>query len=443
MSRFSPEAVYSDTLDESGTLAMLARKLGLRFEDGEFRTEDGARVDQVELMRYAFGTPRHPGKAARIFGRLLDRGLNVGKAVDPARLRPSILNYELTPLREQDFARFLETGAISAQRWPGFGKRYLGGMALTRIAGRRMLMLNTRAMRDQWIAHFEQFATNVRIIQERTPAHIEVTVFEPNGVERASIEIYSYARRHDFKDAQYVICLYDESHHLPSNRAYRHAFVACEFRMGQSASARREDQRAEWINKLTGEPVGTDWAPHIQTGLLRRVPVRVLLVRDREHKCRLANHLTGGKRAIVFCDALADGRQMAQRYGMAFIHSGTKQPLTVLAQHRRVAKSRVGDAGIDVPDLQVVVDLSFLGGSRAQSLQRFGRLLHSTASQEYVILMTEREYARFAKRVRVLEDMGFACGLERAPEIEDPGRNRVIGDRAKNWSVLFGRSLAA
>lgn len=445
VSRFSPDGIYAEEANETASLAMLADKLGLRFEDGEFRSADGRTLDNIDLMRYAFGTSRNPGRAARIFGKLLDKGLGVPKvsSVDPARLRPNLLGYELTAMQEADFQVFLANGSVSSERWPGYGKRYLGAMALTRIPGRHMLMVNTRAVRDQWVMHFEAYAPSATVRKHRKPVHTEVTIRDADGGVRSVIEIYSYATHHDFEDDGYVVCLYDESHHLPSNRAHRHAFVPCEFRMGQSASAIREDRRADWIRKLTGNEVGADWAPHVANGTLPTVPIRVLLVRDLEHKHRLANRLTENKRAIVFCEAIADGRELQRRYGMPFIFSETAEPLAVIAAHPRVAMSRVGDAGIDVPDLEVVVDLSFLGGSRAQSLQRFGRLLHSTQREEHIILMTDLEYQKRLKRIEILETKGFACRVERAPEIPDDCVARTAGDPANDWLLLLGHRRAA
>ncbi len=445
VSRFAPEGVYADDADETASLAMLADKLGLRFEHGEFLSADGRKLDNIELMRYAFGTSRNPGRAARIFGKLLDKGLGVPKVsgVDPARLQPNLLGYELTAMQEADFQAFLANGSVSSERWPGYGKRYLGAMALTRIGGRHMLMVNTRAVRDQWVAHFEAYAPGTVVRKHWKPLHTEVTIREANGRGRSVIDIYSYATRHAFKDERYVVCLYDESHHLPSNRAHQHAFVPCEFRMGQSASAIREDQRADWIRKLTGAAVGADWAPYVADGTLPTVPIRVLLVRDLEHKYRLANRLTENKRSIVFCEAIADGRELQRRYGMPFIYSETTEPLAVIAANPRVAMSRVGDAGIDVPDLEVVVDLSFLGGSRAQSLQRFGRLLHSTRREEHIILMTDVEYQRRTKRIEILEAKGFACRVERAPVIPDECIARAGGDPANDWLLLLGHRRAA
>lgn len=444
-SRYAADGVYSDTADETATLEMLAEKLGIRFEDGTFVAENGHALDSIELMRYAFGTSRNPGRAARLFGRLLDKGLSVPavSAVDPARLRSNLLSYELTAMQEEDLRVFLANGSISSERWPGYGKRYLGAMALTRIPGRHMLMVNTRAVRDQWVRHFEGFAPSTEIRRCWKPLHTTVTIREPEGNVRSVIDIYSYATRHDFKNDRYVICLYDESHHLPSNRAHRHAFVPCEFRMGQSASAMREDSRDDWIRKLTGRAVGSDWAPHVANGDLQAVPIRVLLVHDLEHKYRLADCLTRNKRAMVFCEALADGRELERRYGMPFVYSETREPLRVIQANPRVAVSRVGDAGIDVPDLEVVVDLSFLGGSRAQSLQRFGRLLHSTRRTEHVILMTALEYEKRARRVQVLREKGFACRVEHAPEVPTAESSEKHGDPANDWSILFGRQRAA
>ena len=57
--------------------------------------------------------------------------------------------------------------------------------------------------------------------------------------------------------------------------------------------------------------------------------------------------------------------------------------------------------------LQFFRNHSGLFGSRVQSLQRLGRLLHSEVGRFHVILMTPAERERFGKRVDVLRAKGF------------------------------------
>jgi hypothetical protein len=102
------------------------------------------------------------------------------------------------------------------------------------------------------------------------------------------------------------------------------------------------------------------------------------------------------------------GRQELElRYGIPFIHSQTST-LRVLRSAKSMVLSRVGDAGISVPHCEVTVDHSGLFGSRIQSLQRLGRLMHSDRAKYHCILMTREErFDRFAGRVEAIRKKGF------------------------------------
>ena len=98
-----------------------------------------------------------------------------------------------------------------------------------------------------------------------------------------------------------------------------------------------------------------------------------------------------------------------------FISSRTKDKLKVLRSAKSMVLSRVGDAGISVPHCQVTVDHSGLFGSRIQSLQRLGRLMHSQRALYHCILMTHEErYERFAARVEAIKAKGFPVEEVRA-----------------------------
>jgi len=76
----------------------------------------------------------------------------------------------------------------------------------------------------------------------------------------------------------------------------------------------------------------------------------------------------------------------------------------------------VGDAGISIPTCEVTVDHSGLFGSRIQSLQRLGRLMHSDRGLYHCILMTHEErYERYAKRIEAITKKGFEVTEELAP----------------------------
>jgi hypothetical protein len=177
------------------------------------------------------------------------------------------------------------------------------------------------------------------------------------------------------------------------------------------------------VSKMTGALVGEDWRQQMATGIVKRIPVKVFLVEDAEHKHEVVGQLLHKHASVVvLCEALADGRELELRYGIPFVHSKTKHKLQLLRASQSMVLSRVGDAGISVPHCEVTVDHSGLFGSRIQSLQRLGRLMHSDRALYHCILMTRVErYERFAARVEAIRAKGF----EVTEEVASRGRATV------------------
>ena len=62
---------------------------------------------------------------------------------------------------------------------------------------------------------------------------------------------------------------------------------------------------------------------------------------------------------------------------------------------------------MSIPDLQRVIEIDFLFGSRRQEGQRLGRLFHSEEKGEHIILMTEKEFEDYGKRLYAIQEKGF------------------------------------
>ena len=73
--------------------------------------------------------------------------------------------------------------------------------------------------------------------------------------------------------------------------------------------------------------------------------------------------------------------------------------------------SRIGDRGLDLPDLTLVVEVAGAGASREQFAQRVGRLLHGTFSGEFHTVFTPEEAEKFRPRI-------FGVEAELAGEVE-------------------------
>lgn len=412
VSRYSDEGLFTDLPPgDDEVIDIQARKLGLRWVAGALRTPAGDAVEDGEILRYLFGVGRRTSRSIATFERLLQAGLGaVGTApIDGAALLPNILDFELRPDQESVLAAWVQTGALTAAQAMSFGKSVVGMAILTRVAGRHLLVVDTQLNREQWIERFVRHAPRVVVHRRTRPTRVEMVVFDRDNRERCSVEIYTYMTRAQLA-GEWVIGCFDEVHRLPAAMAHRLALVPTRYRLGLSATAdMREDGRGALVSKMTGRMVGDDWGEQLRSGVVRRIPVRVLIVEDREHKHEVVGDLLREHgRVAVLCEALEDGRELEMRYGIPFIHGATKNKLQVLREARSVVLSRVGDAAISMPHCEVTIDHSGLFGSRIQSLQRLGRLMHSDRARYHCILMTHAErYARFAKRVEAIKAKGF------------------------------------
>lgn len=405
--------------DNDELLDIQARKLGLRWVDGGLLDASGRPVADKDIVQTVLARGRC-GKGISAFAKLVETGLSVATsgAVAPERLLGNILALELRKDQEEAFQQFLASGAMTAAQAMSFGKSTLGLMAMTRIAGRHLLMVDTVLNRDQWIEKFSALAPKVNVKRFARPSRTEVEVFDFNGRLRSSIDIFSYLTKAKLDEGNWVVGCFDEVHRLPARFSYHHVFAKTEFRLGMSSTAdERADGRGRLISKMTGPLVGDDWRPQMDSGSVKRIPVKVLIVEDVLHKHELVGQLFREHRSVVvMCESLEDGRELELRYGVPFVHSGTKNKLAVVRASRNVILSRIGDAGLSIPDCEVTVDHSGLFGSRIQSLQRLGRLMHSNNAKYHCILMTKVErYERFGRRVEAIRKKGFEVSEEVAP----------------------------
>ena len=413
VSRFSEEGVFS--FEDPGnveTLNHIAGKLALKFVDGKFVDAGGHRLDDADVMRYVFSTHRNPATAVTVFRKLLASGLRI---IDDSPVRaedqaPNLLGYELAPEQQRVFGEFTACGNIGIYWPPGSGKQYLGCYAMTTIRGPHRLFVHSDTIRDGWLEHLQRYAPFVTIQKRSKPTRCVVTVFESNsGAVRSTIEIWNYRTRYSFGDSPCQIACFDEAHFLPGNHAHKLAMLNSRYRIALSATPYRGDGREALLESMTGKSLGKEWGKTNAAGReIPRIPIKVMIVRDVEAKFAAIQQLTkrSGK-TLIFSEGLADGKRIAYENGIPFVFSETKDRLPILRSNRVVCISRVGDCGLDIADLATCIEFSGLGGSRAQSLQRVGRLLHSRTARQHIVLMTAKELALFSRRLEVLEEKGF------------------------------------
>jgi DNA excision repair protein ERCC-3 len=136
------------------------------------------------------------------------------------------------------------------------------------------------------------------------------------------------------------------------------------------------------------------------------------------------------QKALVFVDFLDQGREISAALDAPFISGETPHH----ERERRFREfregaldtlvvSRVGDEGIDLPDAQLAIVASGLGGSRRQGTQRAGRTMRPGGRALMYVLATrgtrEEEFAR--QQMRYLAGKGVQVREHTVDDPDDEG----------------------
>ena len=301
-------------------------------------------------------------------------------------------DFTLRDYQEDAWQEFLKYSNIGAFFPPSTGKTFLGLWAMTHLKGPHLVVVPTRLLVEQWKERIELY-TDLR------PDEYDVFTYY-KGIKT---------------DKKYRLMIVDEVHHLPSNEFSKLAVVPRDYCIGLSATPQREDNREEFIFALTGKPVGLAWESFKKLGIISNPPLHVWIVKtDNERMNRVETLLQDQRNTLIFADSIDMGKQYAKKFNIPHIYGDTKQRLSKIQDNPVSIVSRVADEGVSLPDIERVIEISWLHGSRRQELQRFTRLLHGKGlSGEGHIIMTVTEYQKDHKRLFSIMDKGFKIVLHR------------------------------
>lgn len=315
------------------------------------------------------------------------------KPIDPQDLRQPSGKVKLWDDELPAWEAFKKYGATGVFWPPGSGKTYFGLWLCDVLKGDKLLVVPTLTLKEQWEQRLRDHVQNP----------YEVTVVTYQGASRAWNNSWRRGR-------PFTLCLWDEVQHLPADVFGRLANVPTKYRVGLSATPIREDGRSDLVFSLTGFPVGLDWSKLIKSGRIQNPTAVVHVVPKEGVKLQLLQSILSKAptRRLIFCDSLDYGRRVARELKVPFVSGEMKHGrMDTISNHETCVVSRVGDEGLDLPDLKAVIEVDFHFGSRRQELQRFGRLLHSRFKGQYHVLMTKDEYEDHKKRLLGLYERGF------------------------------------
>ncbi len=322
---------------------------------------------------------------------------------------------------------------------PGSGKTVATMGVLEAVSGETLILVPSRELAGQWrdelLAHTSLTREQVGEYHggEKNVRPVTIATYQTAGMDR---------HRQLFDQRRWGLIVYDECQHIPSKVFRRSANLQGKHRLGLSATPVREDDKEKDIFTLIGPPIGTDWDALFDAGFVAEPEVEIRYVGwdDETYHGEYANASQRGKRqvaasnpakieevrfllaehpsakALVFVEYLEQGEDVAEALGVPFIsgempHPERERHLQSFRDGRldTLVISRVGDEGIDLPDAELAIVASGLGGSRRQGAQRAGRTMRPAGRARMYVLATrgtkEEEFAR--KQLRHLASKGI------------------------------------
>ncbi|MEZ3116897.1 DEAD/DEAH box helicase family protein [Halobaculum sp. MBLA0147] len=348
------------------------------------------------------------------------------------------LETELREYQREWVDRFLDrqSGVLVAP--PGSGKTVAALGVLAEIGGETLILVPSRELAGQWraelLAHTDLDEDQVGEYHGGTKQIRPVTIatYQIAGMDR---------HRSLFDSREWGLIVFDEVHHVPADVARRTTELQSRHRLGTTASAVREDDREEEIFTLVGPPLGTDWGALFDAGHVvePEVEIRYVPWRDDEAENEWAAAERRAKRqlaatnpakvdavrrlreehpdarTLVFVDYLDQGESLSASLGVPFVsgetrHHERERLFEAFRQGERdtLIVSRIADEGLDLPNAELAIVASGLGGSRRQGTQRAGRTMRPSGSAVVYVLATrgtsEEEFAR--RRMQHLSGKG-------------------------------------
>ena len=376
---------------------------GLKVADGLLLTPED--VQDEAWRRYKKYLSRREGKEAirikrgnefKLIAQIIEDGSLpfIPRKVEPQDLRDQPeTDIKLRDYQQDAWEKFLKYGAIGVY-WPfGTGKSFFGTYACASLKGRKLVIVPTITLKEQWNEYLRKYT---RISYE--------------------VQVETYRAFNKVKNNEYVLTIYDECNHLPANTFIKLATLNTKYRMGFTGSPYREDGRVNYIIALTGYPIGLAWEKFFELGIIKKPTVTLFVLPTFKDKLRKLKELMSREtgKTLIFCDSIDLGKRIAKDYGLTFVFGETTRRLEKIRENERVVVSRVGDEGLDVPEIDTLIEVDFLYGSRWQQSQRSGRLLHSTKeATNHYILMTEEELEKYGKRLLALYERGYKINIIR------------------------------
>jgi DNA excision repair protein ERCC-3 len=258
-----------------------------------------------------------------------------------------------------------------------------------------------------------------------------------------------------FDQRDWGLVIYDEVHLLPAPVFRVTAQIQARRRLGLTATLVREDGREEDVFSLIGpKKYDVPWRELETRGWIAEATcteIRVALpealrmdyaVAEWRYKYRIASENPAkddvvarlldryaGSRVLIIGQYLKQLRQLRKRFGIPLITGQTpnaeREELYNKFRHgqiRQLILSKVGNFALDLPDANVLIQVSGTFGSRQEEAQRLGRILRPKTGGDtahfYTLVTRDTRELDFAHhRQLFLTEQGYSYAIADAGDV--------------------------
>ncbi|XP_049745054.1 general transcription and DNA repair factor IIH helicase subunit XPB [Elephas maximus indicus] len=344
----------------------------------------------------------------------------------------------------------------------GAGKSLVGVTAACTVHKRCLVLGNSAVSVEQWKAQFKMWSTidDSQICRftsdaKDKPIGCSVAISTYSMLGHTTKRSWEAERVMEWlKTQEWGLMILDEVHTIPAKMFRRVlTIVQAHCKLGLTATLVREDDKIVDLNFLIGPKLyEANWMELQNNGYIAKVQCaevwcpmspefyreyvaiktkkRILLYTMNPNKFRACQflikfHERRNDKIIVFADNVFALKEYAIRLNKPYIYGPTSQGerMQILQNFKHNPKintifiSKVGDTSFDLPEANVLIQISSHGGSRRQEAQRLGRVLRAKkgmVAEEYnaffysLVSQDTQEMAYSTKRQRFLVDQGYS-----------------------------------
>ncbi|XP_007461366.1 PREDICTED: TFIIH basal transcription factor complex helicase XPB subunit [Lipotes vexillifer] len=344
----------------------------------------------------------------------------------------------------------------------GAGKSLVGVTAACTVRKRCLVLGNSAVSVEQWKAQFKMWSTidDSQICRftsdaKDKPIGCSIAISTYSMLGHTTKRSWEAERVMEWlKTQEWGLMILDEVHTIPAKMFRRVlTIVQAHCKLGLTATLVREDDKIVDLNFLIGPKLyEANWMELQNNGYIAKVQCaevwcpmspefyreyvaiktkkRILLYTMNPNKFRACQflikfHERRNDKIIVFADNVFALKEYAIRLNKPYIYGPTSQGerMQILQNFKHNPKintifiSKVGDTSFDLPEANVLIQISSHGGSRRQEAQRLGRVLRAKkgmVAEEYnaffysLVSQDTQEMAYSTKRQRFLVDQGYS-----------------------------------